>query len=501
MKTLYRYSIVILILNFTFIKGYSTLIIPPDDMNEMINSCDIIVYGKMLNHLDEYGQINQFEIYKTFKGQLKENAIINVKEEGRRTENSIIKVSGDVDFNIGSHYLLFLFQDGSGYYRPQLLALSVYEEILIDNDLQLMHTGSLLDICFMDDLDNSLIGSYNSQDLLLSLSESLTSWNIESAGFKGEIPEKIRKPHSHKSVKKSAICTPPSHCTTLIGDPDLLNTTCNLGQTPSPAKYESTSFLIKVASGAQSDPSTPNEISNLMDAINELNNLDGLSVSAANPLVQNCATNTQESVADVVQVVCNPLSENEIWVFFDDPYNEIADLAMCSGVIGKGGTRATTPCHFDSCGNQWLTANQPYFFMNNGVGCLSDYSYTSTIIHEMMHGLNLNHINGSCTAIMNAFQCNANDPNAPNFGITQLDRDCVEWMYNQCPENKNLNNVLYNAATPVNVVVEDWITSANITVDNNAQVNFDAGNFVELNPLFEVKIGSIFSALIAGCTP
>jgi len=509
MKTFYKTIVVVFLVNLFSLKGYSTLIIPPDNMNEMISSCDNIVYGQVVGHADRYGSINQFKIIKSFKGKLRESDVIQLKEEGLRTEESILKISGDVNFKLGSHYLLFLFQDGSGYYRPQLLSLSVYEEIMVNGFNQFMHTESVLDICFLDDVDDSLTGSYNSQDMLRSLGESVSAWNFKTAGFRGEIPEKNKTENFTGKHHKSTVCTPPpSHCTTLIGEPSNLNGNCNTMGNVSPAKYQSTNFLIKVASGAQSDPSTPNEMSNLADAVGELNNLDGLTLALGSPAIQNCSTNTQSSAAQLVQVVCNPFSANEIWVFFDDPYSEIADLTACNGVVGKGGTRATTPCHTDACGNQWLTAEQPYFVMNNGSGCLGDYGYTATIIHEMMHGLNLDHINGSCSAIMNGGLCGANDPSnpngdppAPNFGITQLDKDCIEWMYNQCPDNENLNNIVYNSSTPVNVIVQDWITSANITVNGNANVRYDAGDFVELNPLFEVKLGAIFNALIAGCTP
>jgi len=480
-------------------KALSTLIIPPSDMEMMINHCDYIVYGEVLSHADKYGSINNFKVLKSLKGQLSNEDIIPLKEEGLRTETNILTVNGDVDFKIGSRYLLFLFQDGSGFYRPQLMSLSVYEEVMVKNSLQLIHNKSLLDICFLGDLDESLMGSYDSRDMIRSLEASTTSWNIKTAGFTGEIPNNIQN-KSHHASKKSMSCAAPSHCTTLIGDPSDLNGNCNLGSTPSPAKHQDTNFQVIVASGASSDPSTANEIVNLGNAVNELNNLDGITLSLASPLIQTCATNTQSSVANLVQVVCNPFSENEIWVFFDDPYNEIADLTPpCNGIVGKGGTRASTPCHTDACGNQWLSAKQAYFFMNNGAGCLSDYKYTATIIHEMMHSLNLNHINGACTAIMNAGICNANDPNAPNFGITQLDRDCIEWMYNQCPADINLNNVAYNGAETV--IVQNWINSQNITVNSTADVKYDAGDYIELNPEFEVKLGALFHALIAGCTP
>ena len=163
---LYKTYLMVFLLTIVTSPAYSTLIIPPDNMQQMIEDCDIIVYGTVLSHADDSGRINDFKIMKSFKGDLKKDEIIKLREHGHRTETSVVSVNGDVDFKIGSNYLIFLFQDGAAYYRPQLLSLSVYEELFINDRPEFIHTASLLDICFLDDLDESLIGSYDSQDML-----------------------------------------------------------------------------------------------------------------------------------------------------------------------------------------------------------------------------------------------------------------------------------------------------------------------------------------------
>lgn len=473
----------------------ATLIIPPANMNEMIEQSETIVYGQVIGHKDKYGSINSFRISESFKGDLSIGQLIDLKEYGNRTDAEITMINGDVDFKIGSNYLLFLFQDGSGFYKARLLSLSVYEEILFDGQVQFAHQESILDMCYLTDINESLLDSYRATDFKQVL-RSDQSFNIKGFPYWNI----NHKGQSIGSSKKST-CPRPSHCVTLIGNESQLNSNCTLGANPSPAKHPSSTFVVKVASSASSDPSQSNASSLLVNAVAEINNMSGLNVSMASPMTQTCATTNCNKVSEVVDTDCNPNGLNEIWVFFDDPCDEVADLVNCGGLLGLGGTFAKTPCHTDACGDMWLTAFSPYFVMNNGAGCLNNYNYTALIIHEMIHSFNVSHIAGSCTAIMNAGLCGANNPNAPNYGITQLDRDCIEWMYNQCPVNENFTGVTYPNNYTDPEFAQNQITATNILVENGADILYDAGSIIELNPSFEVELGAVFHALIGGCMP
>ncbi len=473
----------------------ATLVIPPADMNEMIEQSEVIVYGQVIGHKDNYGSINSFRIIESFKGDLLTGQLINLKEYGSRTETEMTMINGDVDFKIGSNYLLFLFQDGSGYYKPQLLSLSVYEEIVYDGQVQFARQESILDMCYLTDVNESLIDAYIATDFKHVL-RSGQSFNIKGLPY-WDMSDKLL---GDRSTKKST-CPRPSHCVTIIGNETQLNGTCNLGNSPSPAKHPSSTFVVKIASSASSDPSQPNASSLLVNAVAEINNLSGLNVSMASPMNQTCSTANCNKVSEVVDTECNPTGLNEIWVFFDDPCDEVADLVNCGGLLGLGGTFAKTPCHTDACGDMWLTAFSPYMVMNNGAGCLSDYNYTVALIHEMIHGFNVNHIAGTCTAIMNGGLCGTNAPNAPNYGITQLDRDCIEWMYNQCPIDESFAGVTYPSNYSDPEFAQNQITATNIIVENGADVLYDAGAVIELNPSFEVELGAVFHALIGGCLP
>lgn len=474
---------------------WATLIDPPADMNQMIEQCELIVYGEVIGHNDEYGSINSFKIKESYKGGLVSGQLINLQEYSWRSETEITVVNGDVDFKIGAHYLLFLFRDGSGNYKPQLLSLSVYEEMADKGQKQFVHHQSILDICYLSDVHSSLIDSYRVDEF-----QSVLRFNQDFTlkGIPRETVDKIKQ----IGVAKKSTCAQPSHCTALIGDENQLNSNCNIGANLSPAKHISSTFTVKVASDASSDPSQSNAMTLLVNAVTELNNLNGLSVNLASPIIQTCQTTNCTRVRDVVDTVCNPNSLNEIWVFFNDPCDEVADLVNCGGLLGIGGTFAKTPCHTDACGDMWLSAYAPYFVMNNGSGCLNDYNYTSAIIHEMMHSLNLSHINGSCTALMNGGLCHSNaNTNAPNYGIKQLDIECIEWMYNQCPVNESFAGITYPNSYSDPEFAQNQITASNILIQNGADMTYDAGSIIEMNPLFEVELGAVFHALIGGCLP
>ncbi len=478
----------------------ATTIIPPKDINELFQHSEFVVFGEVKAHHDDFGTINKFRVLESFKGAVNKNSTILIKEASTQTASEWLSVSGDVNFAIGEKYLLFLFKDGKGYYRPRLQALSVFQEIEKDGELILARTEKILDLCFMGDIDESLLGSYKSNQFRQQLKSNKIAY--KKAGFKSFDYSTNRI--QQIAVNKTSSCAIPAHCTTLIGDPFNLNTFCNISAGAlSPAKYPSNTHLeIKVANTASDDPSTSLEFTYLEDAIQTLNNIDGISISLASPLVQDCNTTGCSEVATVTNNICNPNDLPVIWVYFDDPCDELADLSpSCNGIVGTGGTFAKIPCITDQCGNQWLEAKSSYIFLNSDAGCLSGYQYTALIIHELLHSYNLDHIGGSCTALMNGSLCNSDFVNnVPDFGIRNLDVECIEWMYNQCRDNEQINNTTFQGGNADQYFTVNEITTTDVIIESNADVRFEAGTFIQLNPEFEIEAGAIFNGLINGCT-
>ena len=129
------------------------------------------------------------------------------------------------------------------------------------------------------------------------------------------------------------------------------------------------------------------------------------------------------------------------------------------------------------------------------MGCLSAYSYTSLIIHELLHGLNLDHISGTCTALMNSGPCFSNEVNnVPNFGITSADIECIEWMYFQCRDQENFIDTTFQSGSNDHYFVKNEITVKDVLISTNADVQFEAGSFILMDPEFEVKVCLLYTS-------
>ncbi len=434
----------------------ATLIQPPATMSEFVSMTEHIVYGTVEGHMGGDQFINNFKVLDVIKGDLNIGENIRLKEYSSKSGNLFDIVYGDVNFEIGARYVLFLFQDNDGFYKPNLYALSVYKGLSLNGQEIYGHTNDLLGLCFSDSLNPDFTQAYELSDFLVTLKGEVAqfnSWNPENAGATNSF-EKEKEKHSHSANRAPCPNTPPAHCTTLIGDPANLSTTAcdfvtngdgsiNSGAS-SPASYASNTWTVCVAGmdanndgdledvgDTGGDPSTTGEIADLMAAVSTMNTMPGVNISFTG--ITTCANNCPSGGAAGDASSCSGADPNKMWVFFDDPCDQIADLSGCAGVLGVGGHFASSSCHTDDCGNMWLNASNPYFIMNNGSGCESNYGYTAVLIHEMLHSIGIGHIGTGmdCSALMNPILCNANEGNnAPDFGITSLDNECTDWMYN-----------------------------------------------------------------------
>ena len=86
---------------------YATIIIPPQDIGQMVHDADLVVYGKIIGHKDYLSHQNELEIIKLIKGSVDGDYII-VDEYSQQVGDLQSVVAGDTDFKIGENYLLFL---------------------------------------------------------------------------------------------------------------------------------------------------------------------------------------------------------------------------------------------------------------------------------------------------------------------------------------------------------------------------------------------------------
>ncbi len=535
---------------FVFSSLHATLIIPPSDIGDMAHQSQAVVYGKVIGNIDNNPDLNQLQIIEVIKGDFQQGDIIPLEEYSRHFPNGHTKILGDVDFEIGKSYLLFLGQTGNGNYKLNFLALSAFETGKIQGKQVLAHNAAILDLVFTHENTfdlNGLKGVYELVPMLRHLKQivqEFTPFNETKAGLQvyGNYlpmrPMNNHQHHNHSRTKAPCGDDVPCHCTTIFGGDmstpaagNLDQSTCNAN---TPGKFVSNTWTVCVA-GADAnmdgnlndvmdtggDPSTMTEIDDLLNAIAALDAMPGVNISyeGINTCTNTCFMGTAAADAQFCSDIIP--SDNKMWIFFDDPCGELPDLDMnCAGIVGAGGALASGSCHVDeTCGTTWSTLVDPFFIMNNGAGCTGRYAYTSTLIHEMLHGIGLGHIGGEaggttimgtgcaaidgttpnetqCTALMNPAICNGNSPTDPNaipgdagfdgaanYGITSLDEACTDWMYNPL----NTSNCAITNVAVTNVVCDAMnVLSFDVTFDY-----VDADEDADGMSAFDVEVGGV----------
>jgi len=441
----------------------ATIVVPPANLAEMAYNADLVIYATAESHQNGNSYINNFRVLEVIKGDVSANDIVVVEEYSGTYGGRPMVISGDVDFKLNFNYVLFLSEVGTGNYKARQLSMGVFEEGNMADQYVLGRNGSMLDLVLSGSTAydyNELTGLYLTTefvDHMTAVMNNTTSWNYMDAGFvtynnTGTGSNGMPLP---PSLEKAGPCPndAPCHCATLFGPPGMSQT-----------KYVDNTWTVCVAGGAQDDPSTTTEIADLQTAITAMNGMQGINISytgvdAACMPASGCAAASGETLTCAGGFGSNC---NKMFVFFDDPCNEIADVAAdCSGTLGIGGHFAGGN-HVDDCGDSWQTACNPFFVMNNFGVCapstVNQNDYIAILIHEMLHAVGVgHHYNATaftttaagdnacgtgaithdqteCTGVMNPVVCSTTPPSASNgYSISSLDNACTDWMYNITP--------------------------------------------------------------------
>ena len=185
LKTLCQRGILWSLLIFPVFLNAS-VIIPPENIEEFVKMTDYVIYGKITTNFNGDDYMNNFTVLDVIKGEISIGDVITVKEYGSLEGDLISVVDGDVDFKMNQEYLLFLFKDGDGNYKTNLLSLSVFENGKIDDLNLLAHSPELLNLQFIGDINPDFTGAYKKDEFLKHLhniADGTTSWNAYSAGY------------------------------------------------------------------------------------------------------------------------------------------------------------------------------------------------------------------------------------------------------------------------------------------------------------------------------
>ncbi len=523
-----RYTILIGLL-LLFNISYATIINPPSDLGDMLHQSEIVVFGTVLNHIDEQGHFNEFRVLQSVKGHFQIGDQFVLEEYSKFVEEGYIKVAGDIDFEVGKDYLLFLGQAGSGNYKLSFLALSSFEVGMLNGKQIAAHNAAFRELILLDTESlnlNGLKGAYELPLLLSHLEEVATQYtpfNETQAGLQitgTQIPS--RTYNSNKGVidLSKALCEDgiPCHCTTFYGGdtstPAAGNPEQNDCTLTTPGKFVDNTWEVCVFGVDRDmdgnlngmldlggDPSTTTELEDLQNAITAINAMPGINMTYEGIDAVCSTTCSPNGAASTAQACNNTLNDpNKLWVFFDDLCDELVGAGIepgCAGVVGLGSSFFTGICHQDDvCGNTWVTLQIPFLIMNENAGCVGRYDYTRTMIHELLSAIGLGNIGGTfnfenteimgtgcaaidgttvddtqCTAIMNYRLCAANAPTDPDAipGDMGFDGDLkygITELDNECTD------WLYNPTSKSACNISN-VMITNVNCDADSTLTFD----------------------------
>jgi len=247
----------------------ATMIIPPANFGEMMDGSDIVIYGEAIEFINDQGYYQTvFQIADPIKGNFNIGDEITVTHYSGMLNGMQLKISGDPNFILNENYLLFLFIDGSGNYKSSLLSYSTFLEGTFNGQPVLAHTGDVNGVHLLSNFQAVAVGFYNKEQLLQHLKDYIEGnmWDENDAGYFGNGGGNKTSQTTVINPIASGPCpnNPPAHCTTSFGDAQTGDQTSCTANTP--GAFVSNMWDVCVASGAQTDPSNPNALTDLQNA-------------------------------------------------------------------------------------------------------------------------------------------------------------------------------------------------------------------------------------------
>lgn len=390
--------------------GSATTIIPFLNTGEMALASDAVVVARATRNFETVQGISirfrtSFEVLEAVKGTLRPNDYFELQAWKQRVGTAETVVWGDPDFQEGKTYLLFLSnRQIEPYWQPITLAYGIFELEVIGNDAIFLPSRESMEIEMLprpDGLVPEPVTAYLAAPLLeqlLNITSGNGRWNANAI----EAEEVY-----HLLEDRSA----PSHCTFLNSGG------INFRYTDFPAD-DLVIFSEDDGDASIGVPGTPADAhSYLSSAVSVMAaNYSGINLSYGG--TKNFSPDCTGGVAQNGNFL-SEIGMREGLVIYNDPCNQITNLAGCSGTLAISGMWVTGQHTYD--GATWYSGWNSYLVINNGVGaCLSVDDYGKLLTHELSHGLGLGHIAGNGTANMNPSCCTS---------IQSLDTECMNYAY------------------------------------------------------------------------
>jgi hypothetical protein len=344
-----------------------------------------------------------FQVKSDVKGPLQAGQEFSLRPESSFNEICSIDIAGDFGPEMGKTYLLWLtfYHDA---WHVQMLSYYVFEEMQVAGQALLVPlSGSGIETAQRPDgVRPAPLAIYDRDELLQSLagyhSGNTGGWTAPASR---SLPAGL--------LEERDI---PAYCDFMLGT----STTLCRWQNPALNVYFN-------------QTNAPSDFSSTLDGILSTMRASYTAIlpvnAGATTFTSDCVGGTATSGTSNFVSFCNTslTGASSALIIFDDPCNEIPDLAACSGVLARGGSFSFFSTHFFK-NDTWRDAGYGFVIVNNGVLACYQGGYSQLLTHELTHTYRLDHISttspGAPGQNMNPNCCNA---------INTLDVDCMNYSY------------------------------------------------------------------------
>lgn len=417
------------------IPGLASVLAPPSNLGDLARVSRTVVFAEAQGSRSELrGQapytVTTFKVLQQVAGASVGRSF-EVAEAGGIAGGIGMVVSGAPVFERGGRYLLFLDPSAGGGWQTKMLAYGV----LRDENGVLRPIPQAVELQLIPRPGIEKIGAYNRDELLQHLAAVATGaapWHGEAvvatkSAALGESPAAQgtdgASSTSGVGVAGGAFTSPPV-CRYVRNMEDGLPLRWFGFETgASTPIWHTTPGQVGIADGGVS--AVQQGIAAWTDHNNSVINF---TYAGSKPTTINCTTGDGRA------------RNNE--VVFNDPCNQIPDLAVCTGTPPAGwsspccGQVAIYGTYFDAPpsptgttkpydGAQWWQANNVSIIVNNGSQCLGDTDFKEMLTHFIGHGAAFEHHEDSNATMYGQFGVH------PSRGATlgQSDKVCAAAIY------------------------------------------------------------------------
>jgi hypothetical protein len=420
-------------------SGAASTISPPSNLGELARISRSVVlaqagesWGEMSGRLPN--TVTRFEVIRQVAGE-KVGTRFEVQRLGGSVGETGLAVNGAPEFEPGARYLLFLDRAEGGRFRPRMLSYGILRESggASGGILRPLPEAAKLQVIERPGVEP--VGTYRTDDLLRTLGATATGapWSRQAAGeepaaavavepeekARAEAPEAETSSETFEAFVGAPLHTKPAVCSFLTSQDGL------------PVRW----FDFESGTAASVWHTTPGQVGISDGGVAAVQ--EGATVWTNHPdsIIRLNYAGSRASTISCADGTAPERHVNE--VTFNDPCNELPDLAACGGTlppgwssvccgeVAVGGVFYNTSSVRAHDGENWRPVDSPFVVVNNGASCLGETDFKEMMTHQLGHGLGFWHHNDT-----NATMYGELGVHAPRgAAITDTDKKCAAYAY------------------------------------------------------------------------